>query len=272
MANELNKKIEKLLLPNEKMLKIYDRLHKENFKFPYFFEIIKNGQILYFLGVNHTTDPKSDQVSETKDYWQKFLSETKKVNCVSLLEGGLRPIVKDEAEAVYKYGEPGLVVHLANKDGIRFESPDTDEGWEIKKLNEAFPRDEVIYYYFARSLDSYFRFQTDKNQKRLEKNLDYFFEKYKKVTGWTDFDFSLDNFVKIHDGLHDHKFSFKNSKCFEDDSHPGKNKIAAESSKIRNIYLASEIINAWRGGKNLFIVFGSGHAIVLEQALKELLS
>lgn len=271
MINTLNKKIGKLLLPNEEMLKVYDRLHKENFKFPYFFEIKKNDQILYFLGVPHTTDPKSDTISKIKYYWKNFLDKTKKSKRVSMLEGGIRPVAKNETDAVHRYGEPGLVVYLADKEGVDYVSPEPDESWEIQKLVDKFPKNEVIYYYFARSLDSYLRFRIDKSQERLEKNLNYFFKKYKKVTGWTDFDFSLENFIKIHDDLHDHKFSFEDLKCFEIDSHPGRNEIAAESSKIRNIYIASQIIDNWSKGKNLFVVFGSGHAIVQEPALKELL-
>jgi len=33
-------------------------------------------------------------------------------------------------------------------------------------------------------------------------------------------------------------------------------------------YLVKEIIKLWNEGKNLFIVYGSGHAIVQEKALR----
>lgn len=265
------KKIRDLIMDNTKMMKVYEKLHKEKYKFPYFFKIEKGGQVLYFVGTKHTTNPNSYSIKKIIFYWKKFLEKTGAKNCISLYEGGFRPLAKNPLEAVEKYGEPGLIVYLSYKDMVKSSSPEPNETWEINKIVKKYPREESIYYYFARTLDSYFRFYANKKEESLNSRLNWFFKKYQKITGWDDFLFNLTNFKKIHNTLHDHKFTFEDIKCYENDSHPGKNRIASESSILRNVYITKKILHNWVGGKNIFIVYGSGHAIVLKPALENLL-
>lgn len=263
--------IRSLIMSNNKMVKVYGKLHKEKYKFPYFFEVKNNKQVLYFIGAKHTTNPNSYTVKKIIFFWRKFLKITGSKNCISMYEGGFRPLARNSFEAVEKYGEPGLVVYLSHRDKITSTSPEPDGTWEINNITKKYSREESIYYYFARTLDSYFRFYAHDGKENLNSRLNWFFKKYQKITGWKNFSFTLSNFKKIHNTLHNHEFTFEDIKCYEEDSHPGKNRIASESSILRNVYISKKILHNWKKGKNIFVVYGSEHAIVLKPALEKLL-
>ena len=78
--------------------------------------------------------------------------------------------------------------------------------------------------------------------------------------------------IQLHDKFHNHKFDKENYDCFYNDSNPINSEVSAASSGYRNTYIVKEILMLWNNGRNIFIVYGSGHAITLEPALKILLN
>src|SRR3972149_2539638 len=116
MKNSPEKWIEKLLLTPKEMNEVYQKLHKQKFKYPYFYKIVKSNRHLYFLGPHHIFNPKDPQLKTIKKLWNEFLELKKKKNCIVLIEGGKRPILKSEKDAIEKHGEPGLMTLLANKE------------------------------------------------------------------------------------------------------------------------------------------------------------
>ena len=245
----------------------YQELNRLKYVFPYSYKISKNNQHLYVLGVQHTFDPKNHQLKTVKKYWDEFLKETKKKNCIVLVEGGKRPNIDDIDEAVRKHAEGGFIANLATKENIETYSPEPDEKYEVNQLVKKFSKEEIMYYYFARTVAQWHRLMQKPN---IKEYIEGFMKRDKEITGWNDFDFSFENFIKLHDKFHDHPFDPDNYKCFYDDSNPSYSKVSAGSSLVRDKHILSEIKKLWRKGKNIFIVYGSGHAIKLEKALKEL--
>ena len=263
-----NTEIEKLLLTTQEMNSVYQKLHKQKFIYPYFFKIAANYHSLYFLGTTHTFDPKNHQIVTIKKYWNRFLKETKKKSYVVLIEGGERPIEKSESRAIKKHGEPGFTTRLASKKGIKTFSPEPDSKKINDELIKIFSREEILYNGFAGRVAQWNRL-IDKPD--FKKYFNHSVKRGKKDPRWKGFDFSMDNFVKIHDEKHKHKFNINNYECFNEDSSPYKSKVSAVSGLIRDTHIVSEIKKLWDKGNNIFVVYGSGHAIVQEPALKILL-
>jgi hypothetical protein len=49
------------------------------------------------------------------------------------------------------------------------------------------------------------------------------------------------------------------------------NEIARKTSDVRDENILNEIVKYWSEGKSVFVVFGSGHLIIQEPALREIL-
>ncbi len=257
----------KLFLTNKEVGQKYQNLRDQNYIYPYFYQINKNKKMLYYLGTQHVFDINDAQVQKIKELWNKFLVKTKKENCIVLTEGGDCPVEESEEVAIKRYGEPGLVTYLAAKESIKSLSPEPDEQYEIEELLKKFNLEEVMYSRFVRLVSQWHRMGKKPNfEKYLEGYLQYYRNKFGKI-----FDFSLENFIKLHNKLHEHPFDLDNYECFFHDENPGINPVSTLSSEIRNVHIVSEIIKLWDEGKNIFIVFGSGHAIVQEPALKHLI-
>ena len=269
MKNSPEKWIEKLLLTPKEMNEVYQKLHKQKFKYPYFYKIVKGNQQLYFLGPHHIFNPKDSQVKTIKDWWNVFLGVTKKKNCIVLVEGGLRPVLKSEKVAIEKHGEPGLMTLLANKENIEVVSPEPDETKEANSISKKFGKEKIIYYYFARQVAQWHSYL---ERPDFEKYTERLLKEYKNILNWKGFDFSLNHMIQLHDKFHNHKFDKENYDCFYNDSNPINSEVSAASSGYRNTYIVKEILMLWNNGRNIFIGYGSGHAITLEPALKILLN
>lgn len=270
MEENMNQKsqadIEKLLLSSDEMAERYQELGKD-YEYPYVIKISKNGQHLYFLGSKHLFDPEDEGFETIRKYWKEFLAETETKDCVVLVEGGERPIEGSEEEAK-RHGEPSFSTYLASKEGVEVVSPEPDWEEESNRIAEKFGKEKTMYYHFARRVTHWHKLA---EKPGFESYLSDYLARYDNKLGWQDFDFSIQHMIDVHNNKHDHEFDKKNYRCFYKDSNPFDNEISRESSLIRNIYMTWEIKRYWDEGKNIFIVYGSGHALTLEPALEELL-
>lgn len=81
---------------------------------------------------------------------------------------------------------------------------------------------------------------------------------------------------QIHKTIFDTDFSLEDKNFFFSIINPTKeksiiNKVSRTCSTFRNIHVTMEIEKLWNQGKNIFIVFGAGHLILQEPALRKLL-
>ncbi len=260
--------IKSLLLTHQQMEKQYDEFHKKDIHQPYFFQIKKNQQCLFYIGSKHSFDPDNIQNQIIKKHWQEFLRQTGIKNCIALNEGGERELADTEKESIKKGGEAGLLTWLAKKDHINIYSPEPNHNFELEQLLKNFSKDEVIYYYFARLVDQWHRI----GKPDFTNYLEGYLKRLELETNWTDYEFSIKNMIKIHDKTHDHKFNKDDQTCVHNDANPIYSKVASACSHIRDTFIVSEIKRLWEEGKNIFIVYGSGHFIVQRPALETLLN
>ncbi len=255
-----------LLLPREK----YSEVSMAKGKLPTF-EIEKHGQVLFYFGANHSPDPNNEQYSKLREYWQKFLDKTQRKNCIVLVETWKRPVLKSEEEAIRNGNEGTLITLLADKEEIQTECPELDRKEIIESLLTQFPKDRVVFQIFCSQLKGWQRFPEPRPDPINS------FNWIKKLTGWNDYDFSIEHMLKIYEEIFGNKITREEMLNIKVDfSNPNLegpvNSIARASSDIRDLRIASEIERYWNEGKNIFVVFGNGHLIIEEPALKATLN
>jgi hypothetical protein len=260
----------KLLLTHLEVEDRYKELDQEKIS-PFFYKISNSKQCLYFVGPHHAFDPEDPQIEVIRNYWNEFLKETEKKKCVVLVEGGKRPVKDDDTEEhlIKSNGEPSFVAYLAYQEDIDYYSPEPDEKEEIEEMVKAFNKADIMYYYIARVALQWNKLNPKPD---FAVYINGFLKEYQEITGWKDFDFSVDNFIREHNKRYKHKFKETDEKCFYHDSNPFTSEFSRMSGDIRDNHILNEILKLWKEGKNIFIVFGSGHAIKLERALKEILN
>lgn len=269
------KELEKLLLTHQQMDDKYDELNRRGKIHPYIYKLGSKQQWLYFFGVRHTYDPEDEQHAELKTTWGEWLTETEGGKRIVLTEGGKRPVSKGEIDAIKENGEAGLATYLADKANVRVESPEPDRREEADMLAEKFGRDRVMFYYFIRQVPQWF----SENQQRgveFEEYFGNFMKLRKKSLGWENYDFSITHMKELFKEYTGVAFKVPKGRQGRSDVYeqhsPTHNEVASACSRYRDKYILSYVKELWDEGYSIFIVYGSGHAIVMEPALRALVN
>ena len=95
-------------------------------------------------------------------------------------------------------------------------------------------------------------------------------------TGWSDIEFFIDSLAKIHAQLFNTEIDLEDYEHFEKAANPtiegsAINLVSRNSSRFRDIHIVTQIARHWKEGKHIFIVFGSGHVIRQEPAIKAIM-
>ncbi len=257
---------------NINLLTNYDQYKRLKRPTPYFFIIRNKRQVLYYFGAKHSYDPSHEQFLTLKNFWKDFIIETQNKNCIVLIEGSKRPIMDSEEEAIKRGGEVHFITFLAAKNNIETKTPEPDQKLENKELLKQFSKEEIIYYYFARTVSQWNRHP---QKPEFKTYIQPYLKKDEEVSQWPNFEFSLNHMKLIHKNLFGTDFNELNSEFFNKIVNPTLtisiiNKVAATSSRFREIKILQEIEKLWKNGKNIFVVYGQGHAVVQEPVLKTL--
>ena len=235
------------------------------------FEIEKHNQVLFYFGANHSPDPSNEQYNKLLEYWQKFLKKTKGQNCMVFVEGWKRPVLKNKEEAIKNGNEGTFITMLADQEGIQTECPEPDEKEVTGELLKQFSKDKIVFYYFISQLKGWQRFSEPRPN--FDEFVPMIFKRVKRITEWNDYDYSTEHMLRIYEEVFGQKISKEElMNTAIDFSNPNLkgpiNDVARASSDIRDLNIASEIERYWNEGKNIFVVFGSGHLIIEEPALR----
>ena len=244
------------------------RASKQRQPEPYQIRIEQPKRVMWFIGCRHSYSPTDPQIPELTRIWQDWLQRTAHQTRQVFTEGGPRQLADTPAEAIQANGEAGLMTYLADQAQIVISSPEPSLHEEINELAQQFSRDQVMYYYFARAVAQWYRFETRPD---FEQYIQRYLDRNQKASGWVDYDFSLEHFKALHDQQAGHPFSLEDRQCMADSSNPVENEVAAASSLYRNQYIFEAIQRQWEANVSLFVVFGSGHAFTLEKALRKYL-
>lgn len=255
------------LLTNEQMYSKYKELENNTTAIPYFYKLNKNGNVLYFLGTAHSNDPEDTQFKEIKLQWETFLKETTNSENpkLVLVEGLLPETPQNEISAITEYNEPGYATYLAIKENIAVTTTEPPEDLEINELLSRHTKDKVALYYFLNITYQWINFNSEESlEDYTSKYLGYYFYKPE----WEGFDFSIDHLKELYKNKFNKEIGKEDKAIIYEFVKPTDTNISGESSDIRDTHILNTILEYWKEN-NLFIVYGSGHAIRLEKALKE---
>lgn len=236
---------------------------------PYLVKGKSRGRMLVFIGSEHSNDPSHQQWKKMKVCFQEFLenSNTKKYVFV---EGGVRPLRGSLNEMIIQDGDPGFAQFCAAENHIPYSSPEIGITGEVNSLlGLGYTPKQIIAYYFARQLDQWAR-GDKKHSSDWRVYMTYCMNNYAKVHSWGDEDLSLEGAIRIYEEVYGHKLEPENRDLLNNESNPGLVPLVSASSQLRDRSLFTAIYEKWQDGSDVFVVYGSGHAIVLEPALLEL--
>ena len=240
---------------------------------PYIFKYEKSGQCIFYFGSKHSYDPNNDEFNMLEAFWRDFLIETKDKNRIAFEEGGRRPYIDNKNEAISKYGEMGYLVHLATNEKIELFSPEPPEPFRFSELLKTFPKEAIAFHDFARACSQW---NSMVNKPDFDTYIDGFLSGDKRESGWIDFDFSIQNMAKIQKDLFGTELDKNDKKFFYDIINPTTKKTIIneisrfEDEEFRDNYILEQIEKYWNMGHNIFIVYGSSHAIRQEPAIRTL--
>lgn len=256
-----------LLLPREK----YAEAEKNYGRGPTMFEIKNDKQVLFYFGANHSRNPADPQYPALKEYWNKFLEATKDKEKIVLIEGRLRPLIEGEEKAITNGSEGSFITLLAHRAGVPIACPDISGDELMERLPDS-NEDEVLLYWFLGWLNNFQKHADPKPD--FEKSAQMWCDNQKPRKMWKNVEISLPRLKELYKKIIGRDFD--ENKDPNDLVNPNKtetaiNKVARAQSDLRDANIASEIERYWNESKNIFVVFGRGHLIIEEPALRMVL-
>ncbi len=254
----------------KKQLISYEDYLKLQIQPPYTYKLQKNNQHLYYFGANHTYETNDEQFDLLKKTWNEFIQKTNGQPRIALSEGGVRPAMESEAAAITKYGEAGLLSYLANRDNVEIQCPEVSRKEEISNLDNEFTKDEIQFYYFARMVAQWNRFDP---KPEFEEYITKSLRVDEAVLEWTDYNFSLENMKAVHKKLFNEEFDENKGNFFLSITNPTIettviNKFVKAEGVAKDAHIVKNTLEQMNAGKSIFIVYGFTHAVVQEPALR----
>jgi len=248
-------------------------------QFPYVF-VLRNKdktQQLTFFGTEHSSDVNNKQWKILQREWREFVKNTQPEKRVVFLEGGSR-VINDPKyldknrkitglEVVQRYCERGAWYYFSQDDQKEVIFVDPEFSDEAEYLLKQFNKNIVAYYFFARYFGSY-----------INKQNITFDEALKQAVATThdrthqSFSDTVDDYKKIHQHFFNHELDESQIEIVRKASWPIKydcpsNEVARQSAIFRNKYVLEKIKKYWEQGKDIFIMFGAGHAVAQKPVL-----
>lgn len=226
---------------------------------PEFISLERNNNILFYCGVRHSWNPNDLQFVFLKEAFSQFLKVSK--DPMAVVEAQNWVILSDENETIRQGGESSFIAFLCKQKNIPVVCFEPSRGDEMNALLEKFSKEQIEYYYFARTVAQWHRL-TEKTE--IHSYVNRFLERDKKVTGWNDFDFSITHMGAIHKKLFGDRLDLNDAQFFQKIENPNREdnplkEVVRASGAIRDDIVAKSIFESWWGGRDLFVVYGNGH-------------
>lgn len=102
------------------------------------------GRAIHF-GSKHTNDPGHPQYAQLFRLWDELRPT------VAFSEGGIRQASPTADEAIQRYGEPGVVRFLADRDNVPLRSLEPPDDLQMTALRKQFPADRLKLFFMLRA-------------------------------------------------------------------------------------------------------------------------
>jgi hypothetical protein len=235
-------------------------------------KVLNSTQSFYFFGMVHTNNPDDSQFNSLKEVWSGFLKNKSRKEIIVFTEGTIRTAISNFDDSVIKFGESGGIQWLAKEAKIECVCPEPNNEEQRRDLCVRFDSNSVAYSMIVQNLSSWYRHAdllsfNEILVKTIEREA-----KFSDIYGFSpDIDWFNDYHKKIFGKrkIEDRLFLDSISDPRKDDTLI--NKIISLRTELRNKRILHSIIEAWKSGKSIFIVYGKGHLDILEDPLKKLL-
>lgn len=227
----------------------------------------ESGQRLIFCGSRHSNDPKDVQYQEMRDLINDFL-QSKNPKKIVMSEGQVCPVEKMTLdEAILNHGDPGFACWMALNQTIELISPEPDTNMEIKALIEESGSEKTALYYYARQMHQWAR-----SDYLVRPNWQEYAASFLKSysTFFLELSMTVENLSDIFKQETGEVFSWAKFDTIYKISCPHSESVSSRCSGFRDEFIFGAVEKYWNDGYDIFIVYGSGHAIVQEPALRGL--
>lgn len=229
-------------------------------------------QEFIYIGSEHSHDIKHPQFGIVQRYWERWLENKDKDNCVALHEGGAFDPSEGLENATYENAERGFLAWKAKQEDMQFDSPEPDYKQEMRHLLQEFSKEQIFHYYFIRNVVQWHRIDPRPDFREYFE----FVSRMPKRYGVDDYDLTIERLKEIHKEItgyefdpEDKDYAYKLSNPFLDLNIT--NKVSRKCSNFRDQHIIKEIKHYWDEGKSIFAVYGHSHVEEQEEHLKEIL-
>ena len=270
-----------------------DKKYLEQSEYPTIHIETPIGNTLDFCGVEHSNEPGGYMIERTKRELGEFLDRPTEHKKLVFLEGWKGPrAAQDELsedELISAGGEEGLADRMARQANVEIRSPEPDRKEEFEQLCQEFPEDEVFYWFVARQAVQWGREHpvppSDQMELRNERQqvvrakFDQLVTSLEETLGrepsFRETTASFEMLQQTHERLFGGELDWHDIDHFAAHANPIEensviNQIMNRSNRIRDEHILGEIKKAMASGKDVFALYGDGHAYTLEPALREL--
>ncbi len=178
---------------------------------------------------------------------------------------------KTREEAIREGADNGTAAWLAQQAGVQCVSPEPKRAEEIESLKTdyGYSEDKIMAYYLGRQMGQWFRYDHEKG-KTLEEYVEDVVGSYKKAYPWQN-EYTTESVTQLVEAVTGKRLAEGTPEDYAKIADPSMNKISSDCSHIRDLSIFRAVRRAWDQGKDVFCVYGSGHAIVMEPALRKLI-
>lgn len=220
------------------------------------------GALLY-IGAEHTFDPQHAEIREIEERWREFRPT------LAFNEGGDPPAEDSASEAVRRHGEPGLIRHLAARDGVRVRSIEPSETHQFAAAVEAgFAPEEVKLYLVLRAYKTFRESRADEPSEAFISRALRHYGAIEKLAGSPRTPEDLaDLYARLFPdnpdwrAVPDWYFAPTGTETI-------LNRIARRVARARDRHMVEVLAKATQAGERVFAVVGFGHVAMQEPALR----
>ncbi|OHA92681.1 MAG: hypothetical protein A2W51_02025 [Candidatus Zambryskibacteria bacterium RIFCSPHIGHO2_02_39_10] len=260
---------------NKNLLMSYSEYSKIKHETPYFYIIKVPEHIIYYFGSSHSHEPSHQEFGLLKEKWDEFINETKNSKSVVILETSQIPEQETTIEkAIIKYGESGAGAYLAYINNLPLILGEPENSQVIDYLLNDYSKAEVLFWYQCQAIKFW---QKNKKGRSIDEFLLNQTGRYRKLLNWSDLVISFDLINEIYCKLFNKKLDINDENIFSELTSPTViksriNELSRSQSQFRNEYILGQVEKCWNDGYNIFIIYGAGHAVMQELAIKSLAS
>lgn len=250
---------------------------------PYIFELQGEDKELRYFGSPHVRDPKNPLFGEIEAAFNEANPDIVFVEGVNVRgdrdKFNERVKAATREEAIEHTGESGFTLKLGVDKGIEWRSPEpTDEDLYENLLAKGFSKDQIFAWDVFHILPQYNRLMKKEGFRNYVQG---FIDRFKQSTNWEGFDYSYERAIQLGEQILGRSLDVENEPEALDFIDPIPwdekkerqtilNRISEQSSLFRDRKIVSDIADALKNHKRIFVVYGASHAAMQEPALRKL--